>query len=108
MDGKALHLDILVTGALKYLLGSPGVAFMYMRRELVERFEPSDSGWFGQENVFAYDVHHLRYAASARRFETGSPPAPHVHAPPAAPPLLAGAGVGAPPTPRHALPRRLI
>jgi selenocysteine lyase/cysteine desulfurase len=80
MDVKALDLDILVTGALKYLLGSPGVAFMYMRKELIERFEPSDSGWFGQENVFAYDVHHLRYAESARRFETGSPPVPSVYA----------------------------
>ena len=80
LDVKALDLDILVTGALKYLLGSPGVAFMYMRRELIDRFEPSDSGWFGQENVFAYDVHHLRYAAAARRFETGSPPVPNVYA----------------------------
>lgn len=80
MDVKALDLDILVTGALKYLLGSPGVAFMYMRKELVERFEPTDSGWFAQENVFAYDVHHLRYASSARRFETGSPPVPNVYA----------------------------
>ena len=80
MDVKALDVDILVTGALKYLLGSPGVAFMYMRKELVDRLEPSDSGWFGQENVFAYDVHHLRYAASARRFETGSPPVPNVYA----------------------------
>lgn len=80
MDVKALDVDILVTGALKYLLGSPGVAFMYVRKELIERFQPSDSGWFGQENVFAYDVHHLRYAASARRFETGSPPVPNVYA----------------------------
>ena len=80
MDVKALDLDILVTGALKYLLGSPGVAFMYVRRDLIERLEPSDSGWFGQENVFAYDVHHLRYAAAARRFETGSPPVPNVYA----------------------------
>ncbi len=93
MDVKALDLDILVTGALKYLLGSPGVAFMYMRKELVERFEPSDSGWFGQENVFAYDVHHLRYAASARRFETGSPPVPNVYASLAALQLLAGVGL---------------
>jgi selenocysteine lyase/cysteine desulfurase len=93
MDVKALDLDILVTGALKYLLGSPGVAFMYMRRELVERFEPSDSGWFGQENVFAYDVHHLRYAASARRFETGSPPVPNVYASLAALQLLADVGL---------------
>ncbi|HEY9288568.1 MAG TPA: aminotransferase class V-fold PLP-dependent enzyme [Candidatus Dormibacteraeota bacterium] len=80
MDVKALDLDVLVTGALKYLLGSPGVAFMYVRRDLIERLEPSDSGWFGQENVFAYDVHHLRYAAAARRFETGSPPVPNVYA----------------------------
>ena len=93
MDVKALDLDILVTGALKYLLGSPGVAFMYMRRELIERFEPSDSGWFGQENVFAYDVHHLQYASSARRFETGSPPVPNVYASLAALRLLDGVGL---------------
>lgn len=93
MDVKALDLDILVTGALKYLLGSPGVAFMYMRKQLIDRFEPSDSGWFGQENVFAYDVHHLRYAASARRFETGSPPVPNVYASLAALRLLAGVGL---------------
>lgn len=80
MDVRVLDLDILVTGALKYLLGSPGVAFMYVRRDLIERLEPSDSGWFGQENVFAYDVHHLRHAGAARRFETGSPPVPNVYA----------------------------
>jgi selenocysteine lyase/cysteine desulfurase len=93
MDVKALDVDVLVTGALKYLLGSPGVAFMYMRRELIERFEPSDSGWFGQENVFAYDVHHLRYAAAARRFETGSPPVPNVYASLPALRMIAAAGL---------------
>ncbi|HVS05972.1 MAG TPA: aminotransferase class V-fold PLP-dependent enzyme [Candidatus Dormibacteraeota bacterium] len=93
MDVKALDVDILVTGALKYLLGAPGVAFMYMRQELIDRFEPSDSGWFGQENVFAYDVHHLRYAATARRFETGSPPVPNVYASLAALQLLAAVGL---------------
>jgi len=93
MDVKALDVDILVTGALKYLLGSPGVAFMYMRKELIERFEPSDSGWFGQENVFAYDVHHLRPADSARRFETGSPPVPSVYATLPALRLIADAGL---------------
>jgi selenocysteine lyase/cysteine desulfurase len=93
MDVKALDLDILVTGALKYLLGSPGVAFMYMRKDLIERFEPTDSGWFGQENVFAYDVHHLRYAESARRFETGSPPVPSVYATLPALRLIADAGL---------------
>jgi selenocysteine lyase/cysteine desulfurase len=93
MDVKALDVDMLVSGALKYLLGSPGVAFMYIRKGLIEGFEPSDTGWFGQENVFAYDVHHLRYAGSARRFETGSPPVPNVYASLAALHLIAGVGL---------------
>jgi selenocysteine lyase/cysteine desulfurase len=108
MDVKALDLDILVTGALKYLLGSPGVAFMYVRKELIERFEPSDSGWFGQENVFAYDVHQLRYAATARRFETGSPPVPNVYASLAALRLLAGVGLDVIQTHVQALTGRFI
>jgi selenocysteine lyase/cysteine desulfurase len=65
---------------LKYLLGSPGVGFLYVREELIDRFKPSDSGWFGQQNVFAYDVHQLEYANAARRFETGSPPIPAIYA----------------------------
>jgi selenocysteine lyase/cysteine desulfurase len=79
MDVKALDLDFLVTGSLKYLLGAPGVAFLYVRPELIERLQPTNSGWFAQENVFAYDVHHLEYAQSARRFETGSPPVPNIY-----------------------------
>ncbi len=95
MDVKALDLDFLVTGALKYLLGAPGVAFLYVRPELIERLYPSDSGWFGQETVFAYDVHHLEYAHAARRFETGSPPVPNVYAASAAIELIEGAGLEA-------------
>ena len=93
MDVKALDLDFLVTGALKYLLGAPGIAFFYVRRELIERFQPTDSGWFAQEHVFAYDVHHLEYAHAARRFETGSPPVPNVYAALAALRLIESVGL---------------
>ena len=93
MDVKALELDFLVTGALKYLLGSPGIGFMYVREDLIERFKPSDSGWFGQENVFSYDVHRLEYAGGARRFETGSPPVPAIYAALAALHLIEEAGL---------------
>ncbi len=93
MDVKALDLDFLCTGTLKYLLGAPGVAFLYIRPELIERLQPSDSGWFGQANVFAYDVHHLEFANAARRFETGSPPVPNIYAASAAIELIADAGL---------------
>ncbi len=95
MDVKALDLDFLCTGTLKYLLGAPGVAFLYIRPELIERLRPSDSGWFGQANVFAYDVHHLEYANAARRLETGSPPVPNVYAAAAAIELIEDAGLEA-------------
>ena len=77
---RDLGVDMLVTGTLKYLLGTPGVAFLYVRRPLAEQLLPTDSGWFGQQNPFAYDVHRLDYAAGARRFQSGSPPVPAVYA----------------------------
>jgi selenocysteine lyase/cysteine desulfurase len=80
LDVHALGVDFLVTGALKYLLGSPGVAFLYVRRGLVDRFEPLSTGWFGRVDPFAFRPDAFDWSASARRFETGSPPVPSVYA----------------------------
>ncbi len=95
MDVRVLDLDFLVTGSLKYLLGTPGVAFLYVREGLAERLRPADSGWFGQADPFAYDVHHLDFAPGARRFQTGSPPVPAIYATLAALRLVAGVGLPA-------------
>jgi selenocysteine lyase/cysteine desulfurase len=95
VDVKALGVDALVTGTLKYLLGTPGVALLYVRRELAERLRPADTGWFGQADPFAYDVHHLDYAPGARRFQSGSPPVPAVYAALAAVRLLRDVGLAA-------------
>ena len=69
LDVHALGVDFLVTGALKYLLGPPGIAFLYVRRALIERFEPLSTGWFGRVDPFAFRIDPLDWAASARRFE---------------------------------------
>lgn len=74
VDVGELGIDILVSGNQKYLLGVPGIAFVYVRQELVERLEPSFTGWFGRVNPFAFDPKTLDYAADARRLETGTPP----------------------------------
>lgn len=95
VDVKALGVDAMVTGTLKYLLGTPGVALLYVRRELAERMRPTDTGWFGQADPFAYDVHRLDYAPGARRFQSGSPPVPAVYAALAALRLLRGVGLAA-------------
>ena len=80
LDVGALQCDFLVTGTLKYMLGSSGLAFLYVRRELVDELEPLMTGWFGQEKPFDFDIERATYHASARRFETGTPPVPNLYA----------------------------
>ncbi|MGH9685142.1 MAG: aminotransferase class V-fold PLP-dependent enzyme [Candidatus Acidiferrales bacterium] len=92
VDVKALDVDFYVSGALKYLLCPSGVAFLYVRPELIKSLTPTVTGWFGQQEPFAFDVKHFDPANTARRFESGSPPIPHVYAVPAALEVLAGVG----------------
>jgi selenocysteine lyase/cysteine desulfurase len=80
VDVHALGVDFYVTGALKYLLGSAGVAFLYVRRELVPRLCPTLTGWFAQAEPFAFDGHRHAPAESAARFQTGTPPVPAIYA----------------------------
>jgi selenocysteine lyase/cysteine desulfurase len=80
LDVKEVGCDFLVTGTLKYLLGPSGLAFLYVRRELIDSLEPLVTGWFGQERPFDFDIERATYHASARRFETGTPPIPNLYA----------------------------
>ena len=80
VDVKAMDLDFFVTGTLKYLLGPPGLAFMYVRKELISSLIPTVTGWFAQANPFAYDPKLFDLSPSARRFESGSPSVPNVYA----------------------------
>jgi selenocysteine lyase/cysteine desulfurase len=73
LDVKALDIDMLGTGNLKYLLGMPGSAYLYVKKDLVPHLKPMATGWFGQENPFAFDIHNFQYASDARRFDTGTP-----------------------------------
>ena len=90
--GTRLQLDFYVSGALKYLLSPSGIAFLYVRRDLIDSLVPSITGWFGQNNPFAFDLKHFDPAVNARRFEAGSPPVPQVYAVLAALGLLTSIG----------------
>ena len=79
IDVKALDVDFFVTGTLKYLLGPPGLAFLYVRRELIETLSPTMTSWFSQREIFAFDTKHLDLAPAARRFENGAPPIPSLY-----------------------------
>ncbi|HTJ16563.1 MAG TPA: aminotransferase class V-fold PLP-dependent enzyme [Steroidobacteraceae bacterium] len=74
IDVKALDVDFAVGGMLKYLLGTAGIGFLYVRDSLVRSLHPTHTGWFAQENIFAMAIDANRPSPTARRFEAGTPP----------------------------------
>jgi selenocysteine lyase/cysteine desulfurase len=99
LDVHALDVDFLVAGTVKYLLGSAGLAFLYARRRLVRSLRPTSTGWFADEDVFAMDDRDYSPAATAARFQAGTPPVPSLYAGVAALGLVAEAGI--PETAKH-------
>jgi len=80
LDVTELGVDALAAGVLKYLLGSAGLAFMWVRPGLSQELVPTETGWFADRDIFEMD--HTRYAPSptARRFQSGTPPVPSLYA----------------------------
>src|ERR1700683_687171 len=93
LDVRALDVDFFVTGTLKYMLGPPGLGFLYVRRELLETLTPTMTSWMAQRDVFAFNTKCLDPSPDARRFEGGSPPIPNIYLARPAIDLLAGIGM---------------
>lgn len=80
VDVKAAGIDFLTAGGLKWLLGGPGIAFLYVRDALGRRLASRIAGWFAHQNQFAFDPRALQLHDDARRFELGTPSLAAVHA----------------------------
>ncbi len=80
IDVQKVGADVLVSGGLKWLLGGPGVTYMYVRRDLIPELEPSVAGWFGHRDQFAFNPHEMAYKETAARFETGTPSVSAIYA----------------------------
>ncbi|MDB5796623.1 MAG: aminotransferase class V-fold PLP-dependent enzyme [Paucimonas sp.] len=80
IDVKALDVDMLVGGTQKWLLGGPGLAFLYVREGLHERLSPSVAGWFGHRRQLDFVLAPWEPRLDAQRFELGTPALPAVYA----------------------------
>jgi selenocysteine lyase/cysteine desulfurase len=80
LDVGDLGVDVLAAGALKYLLGSAGLAFMWCRPGLSERLLPTQTGWFADADIFEMDNDDYSPSPTARRFQSGTPPIPALYA----------------------------
>jgi len=75
---KTDDVDFLMAACYKWLLSPPGAAYLYVKDELIEKFEPPYVGWASvKPEVFKttdfWDIWNLKLSKTASRFEVGSP-----------------------------------
>ncbi|WP_433759765.1 aminotransferase class V-fold PLP-dependent enzyme [Nocardia sp. CA-135398] len=80
VDVESLGCDFLVAGTSKYLLGLPGLAFLYARAPEYSDHLPTLTGWFGRVDPYAFNSFQLDFPETATRFETGTPAVPACYA----------------------------
>lgn len=95
LDVRSIGADFLVGGCLKYLIGTAGVGYMYVRDAEHSSLSPVFTGWFAQDNIGAMDIYEHRPSRTARRFESGTPNVCGLHAAAAGVEVLARAGADA-------------
>jgi selenocysteine lyase/cysteine desulfurase len=95
LDVRTLGADFLVGGCLKYLIGTAGVGYMYVRDAAHSSLSPVFTGWFAQENIGAMNIYEHRPSRTARRFESGTPNVCGLHAAAAGLEVLKEAGADA-------------
>ena len=50
-----MDIDALACGGLKWLLGGSGITYLYVKKELAAKLNPTIAGWFGTENQFDFE-----------------------------------------------------
>src|SRR5580698_5379506 len=95
IDVKALDVDFAAGGMLKYLLGTAGIGFLYVRDSFTNSLLPTHTGWFAQADIGAMDIDANDPAPNARRFEAGTPAVPNCYAAEAGLKMIAEVGMPA-------------
>ncbi|MFI5174392.1 MAG: aminotransferase class V-fold PLP-dependent enzyme [Terriglobia bacterium] len=95
IDVKALNVDVVIGGCLKWLCGGPGNAFLYVRPDLYEKLEPALTGWLSHESPFDFEPPPIRRRHDVWRFLSGTPPIPAHYAAKAGLEIINQVGVSA-------------
>lgn len=92
-DVAACGADFVMADGHKWLLGPEGLALFYVRPGIRDQLRLNQYGWHMVEDALDFSRDDWRVAASARRFECGSPNMLGIHALSASLELLAEAGI---------------
>lgn len=74
VDVKESNIDFLACGGYKWLMGPVGLAFLYVREELLDRLAPPRQGWMQLRSWESWRDYSQppKIHLSARKFETGT------------------------------------
>ncbi|MGF1644505.1 MAG: aminotransferase class V-fold PLP-dependent enzyme [Thiotrichales bacterium] len=72
-DVNTIHADFVAADGHKWMLAPEGVALLYCRESQLERLTLNQFGWHMQRRAGDFDAELNPPAATARRFEAGSP-----------------------------------
>lgn len=75
-DPRASGADVYVAGPLKWMLGGPGLSFLWVREELIGELTPTTASWFGARDQFGFRLDELEFRDDAGRFAVGTPSVP--------------------------------
>jgi kynureninase len=79
-DVRELGVDFAVGGALKWLCGGPGVAYLYVREDLRAKLKPALTGWIAHQRPFAFETGAIDARQDSYRYLNGTPHIPALYA----------------------------
>jgi len=71
--------DFYTAGSLKWLCGGPGLSYLYVRNQLIEKMQPRITSWFAARNQFDFRMDTFEPHKDSRRFEMGTPALPTIY-----------------------------
>jgi kynureninase len=94
VDVRALDVDFLTGGVLKWLCGGPGGCFLWVKPEVGAEVAPALTGWQAHTHPFAFEPE-MHYAEHSWRWLGGTPVIPALFAATEGPRILREAGMAA-------------
>jgi kynureninase len=94
VDVRAIGVDFLTGGVLKWLCGGPGGCFLYVSPALRDQLSPALTGWQAHARPFAFDLE-MELAESPFRWLNGTPGIPALYAATEGPRIVREADVNA-------------
>ncbi len=92
VDVRALGVDFLSGGVLKWLCGGPGGAFLYVAPRIRETLAPALTGWQAHRRPFSFETG-MDYASGIERWLNGTPSIPALYAAIEGPRIVREAGI---------------